>query len=157
MQTRDEDEIFSANISNCMYEKEKCNFCVDTEILRPSKTHATRILLPVKTHAAKILRPVKIHATEILRPVKIHAAEIVQPVKTHAAEILRPVKTHATEILRHVKTRRVEFQVHWGQQKISRPSRGKCFAVFSRDTSEWSIHEVKTIKRSKSIGNKFEK
>ena len=32
MQTRDEDEIFSSNISDFMYEKEKCNFCVDMEL-----------------------------------------------------------------------------------------------------------------------------
>ena len=53
--------------------------------------------------------------------------------------------------------RRVEFRGHSGQQKISRPGRGWYFAAFSRDTSEFSIHEVKTIKRSKRTGNKFEK
>ena len=33
---------------------------------------------------------------------------------------------------------------------------GLVFCLFCRDTSKWSIHEVKTTKRSKSTGNKFE-
>ena len=32
MQTKDKDAFFSANILNCFYEKEKCNFFVDMEL-----------------------------------------------------------------------------------------------------------------------------
>ena len=32
MQTKDKDAFFSANILNCIYEKEKCNFFVDMEL-----------------------------------------------------------------------------------------------------------------------------
>ena len=56
-----------------------------------------------------------------------------------------------------VHVRRAEFPVHLRQQKISCPGGGQYFVVFSRDTSKGSIHELKTTKRSKSTGNKFEK
>ena len=50
----------------------------------------------------------------------------------------------------------MEFLVHCGQQKISRPGEGYCFSVFSRDTFKRSIDDQKTLKRSKSTGNKSE-
>ena len=57
-----------------------------------------------------------------------------------------------------VHVRRVEFQsIYARRQKISRLGEGQYFVVFSRDTSKWSLHEVKTTKWSKKTGNKFEK
>ena len=41
-------------------------------------------------------------------------------------------------------------------KKISRPGKGQCFSVSSRDTFKRSIHDEKTLKRSKRTGNRPE-